>query len=211
MSRKILDRELDMLDKQLTEMGGLCMEGISLAVISLVDKDRREELNGEIHDIERETDRKEVEIEQLCTKIILQQQPIAGDFQLIKAAVHMIADMERIGDQIADIADLSCELKDKIGPGQTHIEDMGLRVKTMVKESIIAYVERDKELAQKVIKMDDIVDDHFENLRRELLALLTRDVSKGEDVLDELIIGKYFERIADHAVNICEAVVKACR
>ena len=119
--------------------------------------------------------------------------------------------MERIGDQVLDIADLSCELKDKIGPGQTHIEDMAICVKKMVKESIISYVERDKDLAQKVIKMDDIVDEHFENLKKELLNILTTDVTKGSDVLDELIIGKYFERIADHAVNICETVQKACR
>ena len=211
MTRKILDRELALLDAALIEMGGLCIEGISLAVTSLVEKDKRDELNEEIHEIEKGTDRKEVEIEQLCTKIILQQQPIAGDFQLIKAAVHMIADMERIGDQIADIADLSCELKDKIGPGQTHIEDMAICVKTMVKESIISYVERDKDLAHKVIKMDDLVDEHFENLKQELLNLVTKDVSKGADVLDELIIGKYFERIADHAVNISETVEKACR
>ena len=211
MTRRMLDRELDLLDKQLTEMGGLCIEGISMAVTSLVDKDKREELDAEIREIEKGTDRKEVEIEQLCTKIILQQQPIAGDFQLVKAAIHMIADMERIGDQVLDIADLSCELKDKIGPGQTHIEDMDICVKKMVKESIISYVERDKDLAQKVIKMDDIVDEHFENLKKELLNILTTDVTKGSDVLDELIIGKYFERIADHAVNICETVQKACR
>lgn len=211
MSRKILDRELEQLDQQLTEMGNLCIEGISMAVTCLLNKEKREELNDEIHEIEKGTDRKEVEIEQLCTKIILQQQPIAGDFQLIKAAVHMIADMERIGDQVVDIADLSCDLNDKIGIGQTHIEDMAICVKQMVKESIVSYVERNKELARKVIEMDDKVDTHFDNLKKELLDILSKDVSKGEDVLDELIIGKYFERIADHAVNICETVEKACR
>lgn len=211
MTRRILDRELNLLDRELTEMGGLCIEGISMAVESLLYKKKREELKLLIHNIERETDRKEVEIERLCTKIILQQQPIAGDFQLISAANHMIADMERIGDQIADIADISCKMKSELHNGQTHIEDMALCVKKMVKESVVAYVERNKVLAEKVIEMDDKVDKLFAKLRSELLIVLYKDISKGEDVLDELIIGKYFERIADHAVNISETVCRACR
>lgn len=206
MSRRILDKELNLLDQELTEMGSLCVEGIGMAVESLLYKNRREELNQLIHEIEEETDEKEDTIKTLCTKMLLQQQPIAGDFRMIAAAVHMISDMERIGDQVVDIADISMEMKCSLNNSQTHIEEMALCVKQMVKDSVLSYVERNRNLAEKVIEMDDRVDSLFAQLKRELLKVLYKDISMGEDVLDELIIGKYFERIADHAVNISETV-----
>ena len=209
MARRILDKELNLLDQELTEMGRLCIEGISMTLESLMNLDKREELCDAICHIEEETDRKEAAIEKLCTKMILQQQPIAGDFRMIAAAVHMISDMERIGDQLRDIGEIALTINGTMENSKTHIEDMAFCVKEMVRESIVSYVERNTTLAYEVIAMDDRVDNLFSQLKRDLLKILQEDISKGEDVLDELIIGKYFERIADHAVNISEMVRKS--
>ena len=209
MTRIILDRELELLNRELTLMGKLCADGIDKAVESILCAEKRQELKEEIHTIERETDRKERDIENLCMKIILRQQPIAGDLRFVAAAMHMIGDMERIGDQIVDIADISCNTEGKIDNGNTHIKEMGCSVKTMVDASVRAFVKRDTGLADEIICEDDKIDRLFADLKYELIEVLRSSPEKSEVVLDVLMIGKYFERIADHAVNVSENLIKA--
>jgi phosphate transport system protein len=155
-----------------------------------------------------EIDRQEKEIESLCMKLLLQQQPVASDLRLISAALKMITDMERIGDHASDISEMTILMAGTqyiVNPQQ--IQGMAKETTDMVIKSIDAFVNRDIELAKKVIEQDDLVDDLFMQVKQELILLINQSAKNGEQAADILMVAKYFERIGDHATNIAEWVI----
>ena len=207
MMRKVFDKELAMLNTRLIEMGDLCVEGIDMAIEVLFNRENIESKVQLIHTVERDTDRKERDIEDLCVNMILRQQPVAKDLRIISAALRMIADMERIGDQVADIADIAETIaSDEIFNLDTHIREMANEVKAMVTNSIEAFVNKDVKMAADVVASDEKVDRLFVQIKSELLRVLYQDISKGQIVLDILMVAKYFERIGDHATNVAQWV-----
>ena len=206
MLRATLDRKLRDINKKLTQMGEICVEGIELAVDIIVTDEKLEDEIERVHEIEKETDRLERELEDMCTRIIVREQPVAGDLKIVTAAFKMIADMERIGDQIADIADIGKDVRGKVFEIDTHIREMTDEVIDMIRSSIEAYVYKGVELALEVEEADEKVDQLFVSLKKELLEELKERPENGELVLDTLMIGKYLERLADHAVNISQWV-----
>ena len=185
--RNRLDEQLELLNTELIRMGALCEDGISQAAKVLVTRD--EALRRAVDETEQEIDRKEREIEAICLRLLLQQQPVAKDLRLISAAMKMIADMERIGDQASDIAEIA------------------RAALNMVTNSVDSFVRRDMDIARAVEKADDEVDALFNKVKSEIIALIAEKPEEGETCLDLLMVAKYFERIGDHAVNIAEWVV----
>ena len=203
--RNRFDRELSILNTELIEMGALIENAIDRAVGALFKQD--ESLAESAIEFDSEVDRKARDIESRCLKLLLQQQPVARDLRTISSALKMITDMERIGDQAADIAEITHRLKQTDAPlCDTHIKEMSKSTIRMVKESVDAFVARDLALAQKVIAEDDEVDDMFVHVRDELVQMLKKEESEPAAVIDVLMIARYFERIGDHATNIAEWV-----
>lgn len=203
--RNRFDRELSILNTELIEMGALIENAIDRAVGALFKQD--ESLAESAIEFDSEIDRKERDIESRCLKLLLQQQPVARDLRMISSALKMITDMERIGDQAADIAEITHRLKQTDAPlCDTHIKDMSKSTIRMVKESVDAFVARDLALAQRVMAEDDEVDDMFTHVRDELIEMLKKEEGEPSAVVDVLMIAKYFERIGDHATNIAEWV-----
>lgn len=203
--RNKFDSQLELLNNSLISMGALCESAIAGAVKALMNRDLA--LAESIIELEAEIDRKEKDIEGLCLKLLLQQQPVAKDLRLVSAALKMITDMERIGDQAADIAEIVTyvDLSDSIN--RVHISDMAQAVIKMVVESIDAFVRSDLELAQSVIKYDDVVDDLFSAIKKDVISLIASGNRNGEQFVDLIMIAKYLERIGDHAAIIAEWVV----
>lgn len=204
--RNQFNEQMTLLNNLLIEMGALIEASIALASRALHEQDV--EYAQKAISIERDVDSKERDIESLCLKLLLQQQPVARDLRLISAALKMITDMERIGDQAADISELTILLAEK--PYATeleHIPQMAEATIKMVSDSIDAFVNKDLELAQSVIQYDDVVDALFMTVRQELIEMIRTDHENGEQAIDLLMVAKYFERIGDHAVNIAEWVV----
>ena len=191
--RSNFDRQLSELNRSLIEMGAMCEEIIALATKALAEGDM--ELAKRVDTLGADIDRMERTIESMCLRLLLQQQPVARDLRQISAALKMITDMERIGDQGAGNDALICE--------------MARRAVNMVTESVDAYVKYDIMLAERVIAEDDEVDARFIQVKAELIDAIAKNPSNGELDLDLLMIAKYFERIADHAVNIAEWVIFA--
>jgi phosphate transport system protein len=203
--RSRFDEQLSILNNTLVEMGALCEKAISTATKSLCDQDA--ELARKVGDIEQENDQKEKEIETLCLKLLMQQQPVAKDLRLISAALKMVTDMERIGDQAADISELTIYLADQIYIKKLeHIPQMAAATVKMVKESIDAFVTKNLELSRAVVAYDDVVDELFQTVKFDLIEMIRADSANGEQAIDLLMIAKYYERIGDHAVNISEWV-----
>jgi phosphate transport system protein len=202
--RNRFDTQLDILNNSLISMGALCENAISGAVKALLDNDMS--LSKTVIVTEAEIDQKEKDIERLCLKLLLQQHPVAGDLRLISAALKMITDMERIGDQAADIAEIVAyvDLTDSIN--KLHISDMAEATIKMVTDSIDAFVKRDLKLAKDVIDYDDIVDELFCKIKEDVISLITGDPKSGGQFVDIIMIAKYLERIGDHATNIAEWV-----
>ncbi len=204
--RNRFDRQLERLNTELIEMGELIESAIDGAVSSLTKRSEEQVRVTEL--IEKDINQKESDIESLCLKLLLQQQPVASDLRLISAALKMITDMERIGDQAADIADLSLFMA-----GEVPDERMKLLMKMadettdMVQKSVQAFVNRDMDLAEKVCDQDDVVDDLFTQVKKDIIAWIRKDTDTGELAMDLLMVAKYFERIGDHAVNLAEWVV----
>lgn len=202
--RSRFDEQLALLNRELIEMGALCEEVIALSAQSLTEGST--ELAARVAPLDEEIDRKEREIESLCLKLLLQQQPVAKDLRQISAALKMITDMERIGDQAADIAEIipfflshntfDCKL----------VCRMAQQASSMVTQSVDAFVRRDVDLARSIAKQDDLVDEDFSNVKQALISAIAREPGQGEVALDLLMIAKYFERIGDHAVNLSEWV-----
>lgn len=204
--RNQFDIQLGRLNSELIEMGKMVEEAIDYAVKALIDQDVQ--IAQKAIDMEDEIDQKEKEIESLCMKLLLQQQPVARDLRLISSALKMITDMERIGDQAEDIAELSILMSETTFiKDPEHINQMALATKKMVKDSVDAFVNRDINLALEVCAHDDYVDQLFVTVKNDLIDLVHRDVSTGEQAFDLLMVAKYFERIGDHAVNVAEWVL----
>ena len=199
------DEQLELLNTELIRMGALCEDGIAQAAKVLVTRD--EALRRAVDETEQEIDRKEREIEAICLRLLLQQQPVAKDLRLISAAMKMIADMERIGDQASDIAEMVEHIRAEVLPGSLHIAEMARAAVKMVTNSVDSFVRRDIDIARAVEKADDEVDALFNKVKSEIIALIAEKPEEGETCLDLLMVAKYFERIGDHAVNIAEWVV----
>ena len=198
-------RQLEELHVELITMGSLCEKAISLSA-KAIQGEGGMTLIGKIFETEKEIDAQEREIENLCMKLLLHEHPVAGDLRSISAALKMISDMERIGDQAADIADLSKHIEDKAVTGDIiNIRKMAEDTVRMVTESIDAFVKGDLELCRKVIDDDDQVDDAFNQVKEELAKLMYQNLD-AKAGLDLLMTAKYMERIGDHAVNIAEWV-----
>ena len=202
--RDLYVHQLSVLNSKLIEMGKLCENAIQSSVKALLDGNTA--AAKEAAGLDDEIDHKEREIESICLKLILSQQPVAGDLRQISSALKMITDMERIGDQAADIAEIVPQLKGRTPAECVGIKNMSEEVIKMVTSSIDAYVKKDIELAQRVIKNDDIVDDYFLKIKSSLVNVISEKKQDGEYAIDLLMIAKYFERIGDHATNIAEWV-----
>lgn len=202
--RNRFDEQLEQLNKKIIEMGALCESAIDNSAKALIEGNIA--IAKKAIAFDDEIDEKEKEIENLCLKLLLQQQPVARDLRLISAALKMITDMERIGDQAADIAEI-ISLDNLTGfNSSTHIQDMANATIKMVTESVDAFVKKDLALANKVIKDDDIVDNLFNKVKNEIILKIQEDGNFGENAIDLLMVAKYFERIGDHATNIAEWV-----
>jgi phosphate transport system protein len=206
MIRSRFDQQLSLLNDLLIEMGGQAEIAISMALDGL--KKQNPEFAEKAIYYEREIDRKEKDIEALCLKLLLQQHPVAKDLRLVSAVLKMITDMERIGDQAADIAEISLHLMDRPYIKKLeHIPMMATAAIKMVTTSIDAFVKSDLHLAREVIAYDDVVDDLFVTVRNDLVNMIHADSENGEQAIDLIMIAKYLERIGDHAVNVAEWVI----
>ena len=204
--RSKFDEELSQLNDMLIEMGALVEKSIRRATLAILENDKKKAKKAIATD--RDIDSLEKEIEALCLRLLLRQQPVARDLRLISAALKMITDMERIGDQAADISEIA-----KFLIGKKYIIDlenipkMAEATSKMVTDSIDAFVKRDLDLAQSVIEYDDVVDNLFDAVKNDVIELIQQDHTNGEQAIDFIMIAKYFERIGDHATNIAEWVV----
>lgn len=203
--RNKFDRQLSQLNTELITMGALCEEAITNAVRYLTDGDV--ENRNICLDADRQIDKKERDIETLCIKLILQQQPVAKDLRIVSAALKMISDMERIGDQASDIVEIAPYVEEKGTLSETHIKEMAEAAAKMVSESVDSFVKMNLNIAYSVIEHDNVVDRLFDNVKQELIKSITKGQSDAEALMDLLMIAKYLERIGDHAENIAEWVI----
>ena len=203
--RNRFDEQLFEMNRELIEMGAMCEEAIASAVKALTKNDK--ELAENVKKAGSLIDQMERDIESRCMKLLLHQQPVARDLRAISAALKMITDMERIGDQAEDIAAMVLYTADHNMEDFDIIEEMAKETVKMVTDSVDAFVQKDVELAQDVIKRDDIVDNCFSKVKYDIIKLIAENRTDGELALDLLMISKYFERIGDHATNIAEWVI----
>ena len=204
--RNRFDRQLCQLNDEVIEMGELIEKAIEDTIKALVSQDV--ELANAVINMDDEIDAKEKEIENLCLKLLLQQQPVAKDLRLISSALKMITDMERIGDHATDISEITIELSSqKYIKKLEHIQQMSKETMVMLVQSIEAFVNKDIDKARNVIEQDDIVDNLFITVKRELIGMIHENVDAGEQATDLLMVAKYLERIGDHATNISEWVI----
>lgn len=203
--RNQFDRQLSQLNTELVTMGALCEDAITNAVKYLTDHD--DSSKHACLEADRQIDKKERDIENLCLKLILQQQPVARDLRIVSAALKMISDMECIGDQASDIVEIAAYIEKRGTLGETHIREMAEATIRMVSESIDSFVKMNLEIASLVIQHDNVVDGLFDKVKEELIKSITEGHSDAEALLDLLMIAKYFERIGDHAENIAEWVI----
>ena len=203
--RNRFDEQLFELNKEIIEMGAMCEEAISSAAKALTTGDV--ELARKVKTNSGVIDQMERDIESRCMKLLLHQQPVARDLRLISAALKMITDMERIGDQAEDIAEIVIFLNGHTMEGMELIEEMARATTEMMTASVDAFVKKDVELAKKVIAQDDVVDDYFSKVKCGIITLIEEKATDGEFALDLLMVSKYFERIGDHATNIAEWVI----
>lgn len=204
--RSRFDEQLEQLNVEMIRMGALCEDAISYAVRVLMGENN---LAEQVYKTDHEIDQKEREIESLCMRILLQQQPVARDLRQVSSALKMISDMERIGDQASDITELGGYIQGNEIESHLHIRDMADAACQMVTKSIDSFVKKDLKLTREVIADDDIVDDLFDKVKRELIGLLGQEhaeLQMGETCIDLLMAAKYLERIGDHATNIAEWV-----
>ena len=204
--RNRYEEQLRLLNKELMEMGALCEESIACAVKYLTEN--KPEMKQSAEECEKQIDRMERDIESLCMRLLMHEQPLATDFRLITAALKMISDMERIGDHAEDIVEIGGYIAGTDMQLREHISEMAKSAVDMLTKSINSYIQRDAKLAQAVILMDDTVDELFIQLKQKLISVISNEEKAGS-VLDLLMIAKYFERIGDHAENIAEWVIYA--
>ncbi len=199
--------QLNQLNTELILMGALCEDAISCAVKYLIENDHKMKEN--VAEAEEQINRKMRDIEGLCMRLLIQQQPVATDLRVISSALKMISDMERIGDQAFDISEIAEYVSSSGMNSKTHISDMAEAASRMVTNCVESFVKKDVEAARAVVKMDDEVDDLFIQLKNELIEAIRSNKEDAEALVDLLMIAKYFERIGDHAVNIAQWVIYA--
>ena len=202
--RDLFQEQLNELKRELTVMGASCEEIIALASQALTGWDA--ELVQKVNTIGGQIDESERTIETICMKLLLRQQPVARDLRQISAAMKMITDMERIGDQAEDIVEIVPYMNAHPDEKYPKIREMAKAAQVMVTEAVDAYVKQDLELAKKVMTHDDVVDDYFTQVKKGIIDIIAAEPSQGEYALDLLMIAKYFERIGDHCTNIAEWV-----
>lgn len=201
--RKNFEEELSSLKTQLVEMCRLTEQMIADAITALVTRDRQ--LGKSIGQVDKRVDEYEMDIEKKCMRIMLRQQPVAKDFRSVSTALKMITDIERFGDQASDIGELVYSM-----PGETYIKElthipaMGNLAVKMVRDSVSSFINNDLELANEVVRADDKMDELFDEVKQELIAYIKKDGNNGEQAITLMMIGKYLERIGDHAVNVAE-------
>ena len=203
--RKSYDEELLQLDTLLARMGHEAGVAIESALTALRNDDI--ELARSVVARDSQIDASEHEIEHRCLQLLLRQQPVARDLRQISAALKMITDMERIGDQAQDIAEIVTFLKGRTAEHDDILCQMARATISMVTESVDAYVKHDTIKAEAVLAADDTVDAYFRQVKQALISRIAADPGDGEYALDLLMIAKYFERIGDHATNIAEWVI----
>ncbi len=203
--RKAFDEQMKQLHEKLTEMGAHCEQAIDLAAKALTTGDPA--LAEQVLSTDGEIDQAERDIEALCLKLLLHQQPVARDLRQISAALKMITDMERIGDQASDIAQMLPYVRQQKWQDSEQISGMASETIRMVTGSVDAYVRQDLALASAVIEQDDVVDNYFNQVKQSLIRRMLEHPEEAELALDLMMIAKYFERIGDHATNIAEWVV----
>ena len=203
--REYYTAQLETLNTNMIQMGALCEDAISAAIQSLLEDDRT--IAKKVADTELEIDQMERDIERQFMRLLLMQQPVATDLRVVSSALRMIADLERIGDQAFDIADITKSGSFQGFSGKVHIKEMAKAAIHMVTDSVDSYVKQDVQLAKRVTEEDDVVDELFLKVRRELAKLIHTDQNASEQALDLLMIAKYLERIGDHAVNVSEWVI----
>lgn len=203
--RNRFDQQLEKLNVELVTMGALCEDALTYAIRALFD--RESDMAERAEDAEKQIDQMERDIESICMRLLLQQQPVARDLRAISSALKMIGDMERIGDQAADIAEIVKYLDEEEVPNLGHLREMSDFAAGMVTASINSFVRQDLNLARKVILDDDVVDGYFEKVKEALIGIIAEGDRAGAFLLDILMIAKYIERIGDHATNIAEWVV----
>ena len=198
--RKVFEEELAELKTELVEMCYLTEQMIGDAITALVNRDR--ELGKSIGDMDKRVDEYEMAIEKKCMRILLKQQPVAKDFRVVSTALKMITDIERFGDQAADMVSTM--------PGETyikkltHITAMGDLALKMVRDSVNSFINNDEPLADEVIRLDDEMDELFLTVKNELIELIKVDANNGDQAIELMMVAKYLERIGDHAVNVAE-------
>ena len=203
--RSRFDEQLSELNRELIEMGTMCEEAIASAAKAMSDGDM--ELAAKVRANGSAIDQMERDIESRCIKLLLHQQPVARDLRQISAALKMITDMERIGDQAEDIAEIVTFLAGRTMKCMGKIENMARETIKMVIDSVDAFVKKDLALAENVLEHDDVVDNYFVQIKNDIIRMIASDSVDGELALDFLMIAKYFERIGDHATNIAEWVI----
>lgn len=203
--RSKFDEQLNSLNNELIKMGALCEEAISGVIKLLIDNDTK--MKDSVLEADKEIDRSERDIETLCMRLLLHQQPIASDLRLVSSALKMISDMERIGDQASDIAEMADYVNCSGLQSEIHISDMARATIKMVTDSIDSFVKKDVDMAHSVIEHDQIVDNLFDKIKGELICAIEQKSANAEELCDLLMIAKYFERIGDHAENIAECVI----
>ena len=201
--RNVFHEQLDQLNVELIKMGAMCEEAISAATKAYLDGDK--DLGQRAVQLEQDIDHKERDIESQCMNLLLRQQPVASDLRVVSAAMRMISDMERIGDQASDIAEIARDMKRSAVVREVPMEQMATAAIKMVTDSVDSFVRGDLDLAHSVIVQDNGVDQLFLDIRGELIALIAQG-KDGELCLDLMMIAKYFERIGDHACNIAQWV-----
>ncbi|MCL2022966.1 MAG: phosphate signaling complex protein PhoU [Oscillospiraceae bacterium] len=203
--RKYYEKQLNSMHESLLKMGALCEAAIASCAKALLNDD--EDMRQKTAETEQDINLMESDIEHQCVRLLLHQQPMASDLRHVTAAQKMITDLERIGDQAADIAELSCYMRGSSVKSDVHIADMARAIRKMVSESLEAFIEKDAEKAHAVIAYDDVVDGLFNKIKDELIERLRSDSTVAGECLDLLMIAKYFERIGDHAENLAECVL----
>lgn len=204
--REKYEIQLAQLNFSVLSMGKMIEVAIESTILALMGRDV--EAAKTVHANDENIDNMEREIESLCMRLLLQQQPMATDLRFITAALKMITDMERIGDHAVDIADLVLNLSDLKYSGMSEISEISSEIIGMIHDSIQSYIERDYNKAKDVIARDDLVDNLYHIIKKDLIEKIKK-TEEGEQILDYFLIAKYFERIGDHAVNIAERVVFA--
>lgn len=200
--RSKFDEQLEQLHKDLIEMGALCENAIAMAASALSEGNIK--TANKVPELSDAIDRKERDIETMCMKLLLQQQPVAKDLRAISSALKMVTDMERIGDNSGDIAEIVTMANISFSDNTEHIQNMARATIKMVTNSIDALVNRDIELARSVIVYDDVVDGYFNKVKTSLITQFGDPTISGEKTLDLLMIAKYFERMGDHAAEIAK-------